>query len=446
MTGDPAVPPNDIPLDETDLSRSVPKRVLLGVLVLAVLCAVLGGRPFLHWIKGARSSHFAAQSETFLAEEKWQEAYSKAQAAYRLKPDEPAALRAMAHFYEKADPRAAAPFLSILCASRDATIPDEKEYAEVSLQLGDALQAYDQISKVLQRDGQSAENLRLAARIAGARGDLDGALRFAQAAEQHDPVNLRGRFLTAEIEISSGKSGIRAAGWDAIWQLDEDHGECGLDSLRFSSRRPDFPREHVAALPDLLRQHPLATEQDKLLACELDMARVPAEREKILGKAMTDTKKGDGTALHTLAVWLNSLGEFQKTTEILPEKIAVTRQDYFLAYLDAMASLKRWKDVDRLLEMKDVPLGDVYVQAFHAKSAEARGDKDAAEFSWRRAHTAATGNVSQMAYLARYAEKVGQIDQAELAYRTLAEDIPSAPSAYERPSRIAQTRKDAQAT
>lgn len=422
------------------------KKILLGLLVLTVLCGIIVGRPFLRWVRNARSRHFAGQSELYLAQENWQEAYSKAQAAYRLSPQEPAAWRALAHFYEKADSRAATPFLKMLCATPAATTEDEKEYAEVSLQHGDALQAHDQITRVLQRDGKNPEHLRLAARIYGALGDLKEARHFALQAEEFDPGNMRGRFLTAEIEISSSDQAERAKGWEAIWKLDQDQTEAGLDCLRFCSRRPAFPREHLAALPDLLRHHPLATERDRLLASELDLLRSPSEREQILRQAMADLKKGDGAALHTLAVWLNTLGEFKKTTEILPEALAVTRQDLFLTYLDAMAAMNRWKDVDRLLEMKDVPLADVYVQAFHAKSAEARGDKETAEFSWRRAHTAATGNMAQMAYLAQYAEKSGRIDQAELAYRSLADDVPSAQNAYHALLRIAQGRKDAQAT
>ena len=406
--------------------------------------AVFGARPAIHWAKGVRARHFAAESEAFIAQGKWREAFSKAQAAYQLEPDEPDSLRAMARFYEIVSPRAALPFLRILAGLDTVTPRDLSEYAEACLQQGNLPEAQSQLGRLLQIEPANADNLRLAARVHAAMGDSEGSLRFAREAEKLEPQNLRGQFLRARLEILSKDAATRKSGWETVWLLCHDRGVVGLDSLRVLAHWSGLAPGQEAELTKLLRDHPLAKEADHVLGFEVNLRFHPERREEVLSQAIAEAKGADGEVLRGLGTWLNGLQEFNRTLALLPEKLATSRQDLFLVRLDALAALNRWSDVERLLAIKDVPLGDVYVHVFHARAEEEAGRKEAADFDWRRAHSSAMGNPSQMYYLAQYAEKTGREDQAELAYRSLAADVPTAMLGYQSLLRLAQARGDAE--
>ncbi len=408
--------------------------------LLAAACALFGARPFVHFAKGVRARHFAAQSEALAAESKWPEAFSKAQAAYQLKPDEPDALRAMAHLYEKGRPAAAIPFLRIIAGLDTATARDLREYAELCLLQGNLMEAKGQVSRLLDMQPGVAENLWLAARIYGASGDIDGALVFAGQAEERDPQNATGKLLAARLQTLSGDSETRKSGWKTTWELARGKGPAALDSLHILAGRRDLPPGQQQELVQILHEQPL--EEDRLLGSDVELRLHPDRRAEIIDKAIAQAKGASGTSLRILAIWLDALGELQKTLALLPEKLATSRQDLFLVYLDALAGSSRWKDIDRLLAARDLPLDDVYIHAFRARTASEEGRKDDAEFEWKRAHTAATGNPAQMLYVAHYAEKMGRDDQAALAYESLTADFTTARGAYEALLRLAQSQGD----
>ena len=73
-----------------------------------------------------------------------------------------------------------------------------------------------------------------------------------------------------------------------------------------------------------------------------------------------------------------------------------------------------------------MPLDTVYLELFQARSAIELGQPTVASLHWTRAHEAAAPSLEQMWYLGSYAEKIGQVDQAELAYQSLKSNATSA--------------------
>ncbi len=429
-----------------------PRKFVFAPWMAAVLTAMIlasglfGARPLFRLLKEARARHFARQSEDLTAAEKWPEAFAKAQAAYQLQPEDPETIRAMALILEKRNPPASVPFLRLLAATDAATFQDLSQYAEACLQLGNLDEALGQINRLLRREPGNANAIRMAARVYGAKGDLDQALRLARQAEEKEPQNTAGQALIVQIQIASPDPAVQKTGWEGMWKLARDPGPQGLDSLRRLAHWNGLTADRAGELTRMLREHPRGKEADKLLASQVELQFHPGHREDILARAVGDAKNADGNTLHTLGIWLNGLGEYQKTLAMLPEKKAISRQDLFLVHLDALAALNRWKEIGRLLAIKDAPLADVYLRLFAARAAEMEGRKDEADIDWRRAHTAATGNPSEMLYLAQYAEKAGREAQAIQAYESLAADVPTARLAYENLLRLAQARFDAAGT
>lgn len=141
-------------------------------------------------------------------------------------------------------------------------------------------------------------------------------------------------------------------------------------------------------------------------------------------------------------MWLHSRGDNARILSVIPIDEAFKRQDLLRVVLNALAGLKRWNEIERILEMKDVPLYAAIKELYLARSAEELGSKTVAELHWRRAHLAAGPAPDKMKEIAEYAEKSGRLDQAEIAYRSLSANATTARLGMEGLLNIARNRGD----
>jgi len=75
--------------------------------------------------------------------------------------------------------------------------------------------------------------------------------------------------------------------------------------------------------------------------------------------------------LGALAGWLNKIGRPAKTLEVLPEARAMQRQDLFLSYLNALASLQRWNDIKAVLVSERSSIDPVFQHMYPIAVAQA---------------------------------------------------------------------------
>src|SRR5439155_161012 len=75
-----------------------------------------------------------------------------------------------------------------------------------------------------------------------------------------------------------------------------------------------------------------------------------SRRDELIARGIQQCKDGDPSDLLTLAIWLNSKREFEKTLEAIPLEKALLGRDLFLQYLDALGGLERWGEIKQLLD------------------------------------------------------------------------------------------------
>src|SRR4051812_46294876 len=84
-------------------------RVKYGLIALALLMVMaLAARPIVHSIKSWQARKLAAEANTLMQNQQWREATRKALDAAKLRPNEPAALEAVAHLLSRTGQSAAA--------------------------------------------------------------------------------------------------------------------------------------------------------------------------------------------------------------------------------------------------------------------------------------------------------------------------------------------------
>ena len=418
-------------------------------LAAAVVCAVAGGvlafefKPIYRAGKGWRARQLAAQAEALTVQEKWPDALAKARAAYQLMPGEPAAIRAVARLQNAAgNAPAAVPFWKELEGAKALSVTDRRSYAEDLFRLGMLAEAEPELQQVLAAQTPDAAALRLAARLAAARRNFAAALDFARRAQQLAPGSADGRLLLGLLQFDAPGSQEKEAGFQALLQVAQDRGKTGLEALEYLAHKDELPAEAVKKLIPLLKENPVATAAQKLMALDWEIKIAPGEREALLDKKSAECAAGEAAARGSFGIWLNQHREFARALRVVPLAEAMTRKDLLLVHLDALAGLKAWAEIEGILGRKGVPLDEVFTELFLARCARELGQVSKSELHWRRAHLAAGASAEQMAVVGGYAEKIGDTREAELAYKSLTANAKTARPAYEALLRIAERKGD----
>ncbi len=415
--------------------------VAAGVAAVVAVGLAVAAKPSYRAVKGWRARQMALAAEALTGQEKWADALAKARAAYQLRPEEPAAIRAVAHLQNAVgNPAAAVPFWKELEGARAMTAADRRRYAEDLFRTGAREEAGPQLDRVLAAQPDDAVALRLAARMAAARRSYGPALELARRAADLEPASGEGRLLLALLEFDTPGSAQKEAGLQALLRLAQEREKTGLEALEYLARKDGLTGATAEQIIPLLKAHPLATEAHRLLALELELKAQPAQREALLERKAAECT--DAAAQRSFGVWLNAQREFARTLRLIPRAAAMQRKDLLQVHLDALGGLKRWSEIEEILGQKGVPLDEVFVDLFLARSAMELGHTTKAALHWHRAHLAAAPSPEQMWVVGSYAEKVGQTDEAEQAYRSLTASAKTARPAFEALLRLAERKGD----
>jgi tetratricopeptide (TPR) repeat protein len=414
-----------------------------GFMAMGLGVVALEFRALHDWMQGLRSRRMAAKAEAEILGGNIEEAVNKARTAYQTKPDEPAAIRIAARVQGlTGQPFAAVPLWKQLMQTGAMRPADRRPYAEDLLMSGAVAEAGVEIEALLKENPADGTLHRLAARWAASDGDGERARDFAAKAVRLEADSQESRLLLALLQLSAGTAPLRDEAIRTMLELGNAHSREGIEALKRLAAVPGLSPDVAGKVLALIRGHPLATEEHRLLALHLELGLHPEERTTILDATVRQYQKADPAARRALGVWLNARGEYERMLAVVPIEEAFKRKDLLLLCLDSLAGLRRWNEIERILGMKNVPLDTAYKELFLARSALELGSATVADMHWRRARIAAGPSSEQLAYIGNYAEKIGQLDQAEAAFRSLSANGATARPALESLLRIAQKRGD----
>jgi hypothetical protein len=440
------VEPNQLPVSK--LRKPLPwKRIIAWTLLVSGIAGtVVCAKPIYREGKAWRARRLSLEVESLVLQGQMEKAFEKARAAYQLKPDEPASIRAVAR--AEGGLRRHQSALGFWKQLRDQGAMETRDrnlQAEDLLRAGLAGAAEEELKDLIQLQPENAYLERLAAQAAFNVGNRVEGRRHAERAVKLDPQNAEGRLLLGLLLWEVSDPAEQKRGMELVYGVASDQGRPGLDALLALSRRQDLSLEQVEKLAEFARVHPLATGGQRLLALDIRLKAQPEKSEELMETALKSALAGSADDRRALGVWFNTRKEYERTLKVVSLEEALLRKDLLLVHLDALAASKRWDDVAGILKKKDAPLDDVYRELFLARSAMERGDQGVADVHWRRAHLAVGVSSEQAWYVAGYAERLGRNDQAEIAYRSLTSKATTARPAYEALLRLAERRDDSEA-
>jgi lipopolysaccharide biosynthesis regulator YciM len=392
------------------------RKILLWCGVLLVLGFV--ARPGYHFFKKQRARALAQNAIECLDRSDLTNALRYAQAAYLMQPGEPAALRSAARVQTTLGHTNALEFWQALLKSGSAQSEDRRAFVDLGLRLHAVDRVRPELRNLVESEPADHRTLWLLSRLSFVEGKQDESLAFTKQALAKDPENKEYRLFAAASEFSSPDPVAQARGQKTLLELMRDPSAAGLDAVVFLARN-NPGRELIPELIEKLNRHPLSRTVHRVVALQLAIQLEPARKADLINEALGRFQSSTSD-LAIFAAFLSDNREFATLVWAIPRERAVAEPALLLPYLDALGALDRWSEVQDILTRPDLPLPEAYREAFRARTAMKLGDAAAAGAAWRRALQAGSANPAELEFLARYAERGGEYDQANRAYRALA--------------------------
>ena len=398
--------------------ENAPRKFGIVIAIAAFAIAALIAKPAYRAVRTWRAESLAADAESAIGRQAWTEASQKAQAAYHLDPRSPRAIRVIARLYTIAGQPGAVDFWKSLRATGKATMEDRRDLIRAGLRFGKAGEVRPEVFALATNQPALPENLRAAVEFFLLSGERTNAVRFSRELvivnpEPASELLLGEALLTTRLdnEISQGRV--------ILEKLSAQTNSIGLEAQIALANAGLLSNDAVPRLIDRLSKFPTANAPQRLLADDLRLRLQPDDRNAIATALLRDYARAPLTNRLAVAHWLNAHQEFARTLDLLPVDYARTNRDALLARLDALPPLGKWNEVRAELEGENVALEPVLRELYLARTARELKMLPEAEAHWRRVQLELATTPQAMMYVAEYAEKIGEIDQARQVYERL---------------------------
>ena len=313
--------------------------------------------------KAWRARSLAAESAGLIRESRWQEAADKAQAAYHLAPDEPSALRAVAHLYTQSRDGRGLAFLRRLVALPGATRDDRLNAVRQGLQLGDLPLAQEQLAVLGRGEPSDGEVLKLEVQLALQRRDRAAALTLTGRLLAEQPKDAFARFTRAQLLLLAPAPAAPATTDVAdIVEIEAAREDMRSAAAREPSLRPAALRLLIAdarqrgahqesiTLADELIAAAESRFQDELLRLDVLEAANSDRLNDALAQALKSAAGKPENAFE-MGKWLLSHGRAKPLLEWVESLPAAIREEelFKLVRVDAHAALRDWSAAEALL-------------------------------------------------------------------------------------------------
>ena len=416
------------------------KGVLALALVIGGVALLLNARTLYGWAKSARAERLIARSEDAGKRGDDAEEFRLLREAYIVYPGQPLTLRAVARYHERRGEGAAMMLYERLLETQAATTDDSIRACRVALLGGNAELGRKMLGELRQRGDMRnrPEVLTLEAQLLGLDGSWGAAIDIARkaVAQQADHASedlVLASLLSraAERAPEAAQTRMRTEAIDLLANLVNRPEQAGIEAIsalvslaRQPAAAPLLAGRKVSAWVDAAAQHPKSNPRLRVAAWDLRLAATSSDSENILREFLAKWRGASPQDQLEAARWLNHRGKPAMSLELsTPQQDSSA--EWLLVHLDSLAATNRW---DTVLERLKSPSGQAAklqgtLRALFALRArtELKQSFDRAD-AWRDIQILARNeSVHDRLYVAQYAERTGEREQAAIIYRHILE-------------------------
>jgi len=327
----------------------------------------------------------------------------------------------------------------------DMTAPEHFwEAGERALELGRLEVAKDFLARLKVRHSSAeAEWLRLAANVAFAMGEYDLAWSNALQQMRLRPTDSEAKLLLAYIGLRSENAERRNECIEALSILAKGTDRTSLSALAILGTVVKESNLNLKSIGARLKAHPLASPFHQALGAELQDSILLAESDARF--ASLDMSAAVPTERHGAATWFNARGRHKVALRILPRSLAITRQDFLLTHLDALAGSGDWAGVQEILDDRDIPIDETLRHLYLSRVYEEQGRVNESESSWQLCLRSIESRKHLLGYVLYYAESQNWNERAKVIAKKLLSDPRTATAGAEVLIRLVRSDRDTRA-
>jgi tetratricopeptide (TPR) repeat protein len=423
-------------LPDLNRKKNPKRRFLLWASVGLTIAVVFSVKPLYGIFKKRRAASLTQQGQLLMTEKKGNEALAKIQAALQMNPDDLQANYAMAQLLTLSRRAEAFHFWQIVFSKGGGTAADRLEATKLAVFLKQLDFADIFLKQVLNDKPVQPETLRLAAIYCDLKNESVSAIHFARAFLEVHPEATDIRLLLVRHLLRTHKIDDEKEAKVLLWKSLRDGGPEAPAAIQLLATAPDLTPPEIRELLAGLEKIP-TSDAAKLLKIDLETRLVPEAKNQLIANAAAEAKTSPEKLLN-LCRWLSQKREFETVKKLIPLEKALESKDLFTVYVDAMASLGQWPDLETIFSKKNLPIEPVLAELYRARIDTELKKEARAKFHWEQALLLAGQNNASLAYIGEYAERIGAWPQAAKAYEALASDPSQTRAAYQGLIRIAE--------
>ena len=403
-----------------ELAGDIRARIVLALLISGLILWV-AIPPAYHRLKVWRAMKFLAQSEIAANEGNVPKSISLMRRAILMVPNEEAVFRKVRLFNASLGDPNSLNALQRLMLEKQASPQELLTLAEQALKAENPVIAKAALDQI--QEDHSVRKIIIQMRLLEKEGNLKEALNLAKKELPTLTPDDGEKLLLATAEMTL-KTDVTASR-QILLQLVDKNSAIGISALRLLGAQILAQRatESLQAdkIADKLLAHPLHTPDDVLLALDLRIMQNPSAKPALLAQTMSERTSGAPDDALAFARWLNRRLHYKESVDFIGRERAASNPDWLLLYLDALAGLERWNDIFTMLDADTIiGLSDSIRLLFLARAAEKSGDLESAGESWREMQLGlAYEKPEVVSFIAAYALRIGEREQATKAYTAL---------------------------
>lgn len=404
-----------------DLFRDIRFRVASAVILVAVFTTI-GAPPLYRKVKAWRAHQLMDQGEETAKTGNIPKALGFVRQAVLMAPNDQELFRRIRLFDAGIGDPASLNTLQSLMLEGQASPEEMLVLAEQSLNLRKTTITKAALEKLAEHP--TARRTIVEMRLIAAEGNPQGAVDLARASLKDFPPEDGEKILlaTAELVLKTNAEVSR----QILLPISKKNSAGGLAALRLlatqqlalAGKNP-LDSEEIAKQ---LTSHPLRANRDLLKAAELRISANPSSKPAVLAELAEwhSTQKDEEKA--NFARWLNRRQAHREALDFIGRDRALSNTEWLLVYLDALAGLDRWNDIYGMLDANTVSgLSDSIRLLFVARAAVKSGDTAKADETWREMQRSLLYERPEVvSFVAAYALRIGEQEQASKAYTILA--------------------------
>ncbi|MBJ7259506.1 MAG: hypothetical protein JHD33_08195 [Chthoniobacterales bacterium] len=410
---EPEIPPDEYEsaLEREELgaqTRARRRKIIGALLLLALALAGASAVGLVDKWRTRQARQMARSAAELFASGRQREAMVRVQSAWRMRPDEPQVMRALAGLLDASGDPQSLPIHAKLVARAEASEEDRQRGLLAGLRYGQyELAANEARNLAASGDGGFAQLVKaVQSRAQGDNATAESALRaVGDDSAARDTALLQLASLLAVRGVKAAEAQSEA--FAILDGLSSRPDATGLEALAAGLSPRVVPPEKAAEWTSRLENHPLANDRTFLLVQTERWPEDEAGRRSIVSAIMARFAGAPVERKVPAMLWLNGHAEFTRTMELVPEAKARANPDAFVLWLDAAAGRGDWASIDAALAKKS-PLTGALVALFRARAAKHTGREGTARQGYESAIQAALEDPAQMPVLLGFIEADGQ--------------------------------------